>query len=80
MQKVSTKIDDYVYYEAMVPPWLPGCRRLTPAPGYLVEDNVNFITDNIVCITEEGILTTDGKERKVDAIMDSIHLILLDTQ
>jgi cation diffusion facilitator CzcD-associated flavoprotein CzcO len=59
-------------YNAMVPTWLPGCRRLTPGPGYLealVEDNVNFITDSIVKITEEGILTAHGKERKVDAIV-----------
>jgi hypothetical protein len=59
-------------FEAMVPAWLPGCRRLTPGPGYLealVEHNVNFITDQIVKITEEGILTADGKERKVDAIV-----------
>ena len=59
-------------FDAMVPNWLPGCRRLTPGPGYLealVEDNVNFITDKIVKITEEGLLTADGQERKVDAIV-----------
>jgi cation diffusion facilitator CzcD-associated flavoprotein CzcO len=59
-------------YDAMVPTWLPGCRRLTPGPSYLealVEDNVDFITDKIVKFTEEGVLTTDGKERKVDAIV-----------
>ena len=59
-------------FDAMVPAWLPGCRRLTPGPGYLealVEDNVEFITNPIVTITEQGILTADGKERKVDAIV-----------
>lgn len=59
-------------YRNLIPSWLPGCRRLTPGPGYLealVEDNVEFITDSIVKITQEGILTADGKERKVDAIV-----------
>ena len=58
--------------DAIIPTWLPGCRRLTPGPGYLealVEDNVDFITDSIVKITPEGILTADGQERKVDAIV-----------
>jgi hypothetical protein len=59
-------------YEAILPTWLPGCRRLTPGPGYLealVEDNVNFVTTPIVKLTEHGILTSDGKERVVDAIV-----------
>ena len=59
-------------FESLVPTWLPGCRRLTPGPGYLealVEDNVNFITDKIVKVTEKGIITADGQEREVDAIV-----------
>jgi hypothetical protein len=59
-------------YKALLPTWLPGCRRLTPGPGYLealVEDNVDFITGSIIKVTETGIVTADGKERKVDAIV-----------
>ncbi|KAL6231968.1 hypothetical protein BDW75DRAFT_247546 [Aspergillus navahoensis] len=58
--------------EALEPKWPPGCRRLTPGPGYLealVEDNVNFISTKIKRFTPEGIETVDGTERKVDVII-----------
>jgi len=58
--------------KAMEPQWPPGCRRLTPGPGYLealCEDNVDFIHDKIKRIVPEGIETVDGKLRKVDIIV-----------
>ncbi|KAJ5924897.1 hypothetical protein N7454_007536 [Penicillium verhagenii] len=58
--------------EALEPAWPPGCRRLTPGPGYLealVEDNVEFVPTKIKCFTPEGIYTMDDKERKVDVII-----------
>jgi len=58
--------------DALEPSWPPGCRRLTPGPGYLealVEDNVNFISTKIKRITTSGIETVDGKQRDVDLII-----------
>lgn len=58
--------------EALEPKWPPGCRRLTPGPGYLealVEDNVHFISTKIKRITPDGIETVDGKVRDVDLII-----------
>jgi cation diffusion facilitator CzcD-associated flavoprotein CzcO len=52
--------------EALEPNWPPGCRRLTPGPGYLealCEDNVNFINTKIKRFTKEGIETVDGREK-----------------
>ncbi|KAB8299226.1 hypothetical protein EYC80_001318 [Monilinia laxa] len=60
--------------DEIVPDFAPNCRRLTPGPGYLealTEDNVSFIRTPIERFTEEGIVTTDGVERKVDAIICS---------
>jgi cation diffusion facilitator CzcD-associated flavoprotein CzcO len=60
--------------ESIVPDFSPMCRRLTPGPGYLealTEDNVSFITTPISHFTKEGIVTTDGTERKVDAVICS---------
>ncbi|KAE8440550.1 hypothetical protein EG329_007243 [Mollisiaceae sp. DMI_Dod_QoI] len=57
---------------SIVPDFSPNCRRLTPGPGYLealAEDNVNFITTPISHFTEHGIVTTDGTERNVDAVI-----------
>lgn len=58
--------------KALEPSFPPGCRRLTPGPGYLealVEDNVNFINTKIKRFVPEGIETVDGTVRKVDVII-----------
>lgn len=47
-------------------------RRLTPGIGYLealTKENVELVTDSIAEITEDGILTADGKHRMFDAII-----------
>ncbi|KAK4641391.1 hypothetical protein QC761_502310 [Podospora bellae-mahoneyi] len=57
--------------EHIVPDFSPNCRRLTPGPGYLEaisEDNVEYITSRIARFTKDGIVTVDGRERKVDAV------------
>ncbi|OGM45371.1 flavin-binding monooxygenase [Aspergillus bombycis] len=58
--------------DKILPSFAPGCRRITPGPGYLEalsEDNVSFVSDAISHVTEEGIVTVDGTLRKVDAII-----------
>jgi cation diffusion facilitator CzcD-associated flavoprotein CzcO len=58
--------------EQIIPDFAPLCRRLTPGPGYLealTEDNVSYITTPIERFTENGIITVDGNERKVDAVI-----------
>lgn len=56
----------------ILPDFSPNCRRLTPGPGYLealTQNNVSFISTPIARFTEDGIITEDGIERKVDAII-----------
>jgi cation diffusion facilitator CzcD-associated flavoprotein CzcO len=58
--------------KSLMPEWAPGCRRLTPGPGYLeacCEDNVDFVSTPIKCVHEDSIETVDGKIRKVDMII-----------
>jgi hypothetical protein len=58
--------------DQILPDFPPGCRRLTPGPRYLeslCEKNVNVISEPIVRITENGIITTDGAHRDVNAII-----------
>lgn len=60
--------------DEIVPDFSPNCRRLTPGLGYLealTEDNVSFIRTPIERFTKDGISTTDGIERKVDAVICS---------
>lgn len=45
-------------FDAIVPTFAPGCRRLTPGKGYLealTENNVEVVKDSIVEISETGI-------------------------
>lgn len=56
----------------IVPKWSPGCRRISPGDGYLealVKDNVEPVFGGISRITENGIVTEDGKEHKLDIIV-----------
>lgn len=59
-------------YESLIPSFPPGCRRLTPGPGYLealVENNVTFIGTGIQNVTENGIIDNKGEFHEVDAII-----------
>ncbi|KAG8529134.1 uncharacterized protein KY384_005769 [Bacidia gigantensis] len=58
--------------EHIVPDFSPNCRRLTPGPGYLealTQPNLDFIRIPITRFTKDGIVTADGVERKVDAVI-----------
>jgi hypothetical protein len=59
--------------EKMIPKnFNPGCRRPTPAPGYLealVSPNTTTFTDPISCITETGFVDHEGNEHAVDVII-----------
>ncbi|KAH8726481.1 hypothetical protein GQ44DRAFT_726051 [Phaeosphaeriaceae sp. PMI808] len=50
----------------------PGCRRPTPAPGYLealVADNTTIYMDTIASITSTGFIDHEGTEHEVDVII-----------
>ena len=58
--------------EHLLPDFSPNCRRLTPGPGYLealAQPNVEYIRTPIAEFTSDGIVTTDGMERKIEAVI-----------
>lgn len=58
-------------FDHIKPNFAPGCRRLTPGPGFLEalsEDNVNFIRDRIQRIEPKGVVTEDGKLHEIDVL------------
>ncbi|KAI0555046.1 hypothetical protein F4679DRAFT_149133 [Xylaria curta] len=58
--------------KALIPTYPLGCRRMTPAPGYLEalrSPNVDVITEGIACIVKEGIQLESGEIIKLDAII-----------
>ncbi len=73
IETMSQRVNgDQEWLEKLVPEYAPGCKRPTPAPGYiesLISPKVEFITDAIVEATETGLITEDGKLRNVDAII-----------
>lgn len=59
-------------FEALIPSFSPGCRRLTPGPGYLealTQKNVEFITSPITRLSENAIHTSDGNSYEIDALV-----------
>jgi hypothetical protein len=59
-------------FEALLPSFSPGCRRLTPGPGYLealTQPNVAFVTSPITHISESAVHTADGKAHEIDALV-----------
>lgn len=65
--KLKPEIADF-----LIPDFPPFCKRITPGPGYLEalsEAHVSVITQPITQVDEEGIITSDGAKRPVDAII-----------
>lgn len=59
-------------FNALLPSFSPGCRRLTPGPGYLealTQPNVAFITSPITRISPDAIHTADGATHTIDALV-----------
>lgn len=59
--------------ENMIPKnFNPGCRRPTPAPGYLealVAPNAKIFTENLTQMTEKGFIDANGVEHAVDVFI-----------
>jgi cation diffusion facilitator CzcD-associated flavoprotein CzcO len=56
----------------LLPSFAPGCKRLTPGPGFLealTEDNVEFIPTTIKRITEAGVELDNGRHIDLDALV-----------
>lgn len=67
-QKLAKKPE---LFDAIIPTFAPGCRRLTPGKGYLealVQDNVQVTNETIAEITETGVRLASGREVQVDAL------------
>ncbi|KAH6691332.1 hypothetical protein F5X68DRAFT_252255 [Plectosphaerella plurivora] len=59
-------------YEAILPTFAPGCRRLTPGPGYLEslqEDNVTFNNKAIEEVNPSGVKMATGEQIDLDVLV-----------
>ncbi|KAG2413129.1 hypothetical protein HFD88_010688 [Aspergillus terreus] len=58
--------------ELLIPKFAPGCRRLTPGPGYLealTEPNVAVSFGEIEAVVPEGIIMKDGTKFELDVLV-----------
>lgn len=58
--------------DALMPQFPPGCRRLTPGPGYLealTQENVEFVNTDIAAIESSGVRTVDDKFHELDVLV-----------
>ena len=76
-EKMATKhlgsaIADPALRAKLTPSYTMGCKRILISNDYypaLARENVEVVTDRILRVTKKGVLTRDGQERKVDAII-----------
>ena len=67
-----TEVFDTEMAKKLIPSYEVGCKRVTPSNSYLQSfnrDNVALVTDEIDCITEDGIKTKNGTLYEVDSLV-----------
>jgi cyclohexanone monooxygenase len=72
LQNIQRGISDPALREAVTPHFQIGCKRILISNDYypaLDSEHVDLVTDGIREITPTGIVTADGTEREVDAII-----------
>lgn len=70
--RINKAIRDPALRAKLTPDYTPGCKRLLISNDYypaLGRTNVQVITDGIKAVTARGIVTHDGQEHPVDAII-----------
>ena len=71
-RRLAKEIPDPELREKLVPDYPMGCKRVLISNDYipaLARPNVEVVTDDVVAVTEHGVRSADGRERKVDAIV-----------
>lgn len=69
---LERRVTDPVLREKLTPKYTMGCKRVLMSNNYfetLQRPNVDLVTDAIVSITKTGVMTADGTEHPVDAII-----------
>ncbi|CZR46022.1 monooxygenase family protein [Fusarium proliferatum ET1] len=70
--QMKIKIKDPSLLQGFTPEFVPGCRRITPGDPFInavQEPNVEVVFKGVAKLTEDGVVDTDGVERKVDAVV-----------
>jgi cation diffusion facilitator CzcD-associated flavoprotein CzcO len=66
------QVNDESLRQRLRPPYALGCKRIIYSNDYyraLTRSNVELVTDAIVRITPQGVVTADGCEREIDTLV-----------
>jgi cation diffusion facilitator CzcD-associated flavoprotein CzcO len=69
---LADQVKDPVLRSKLTPDYPIGCKRILVGDDYypaLVRDHVEVVTDAIARVTEDAVVTADGREHPVDAIV-----------
>jgi len=72
LANIKRGVSDPALREEVTPDYRIGCKRILISNSWypaLDRDNVDLVTDGIAAVTPTGIVTKDGVEREVDAIV-----------
>ncbi len=72
LRYLKKSVPDETLREKLTPKYVMGCKRVLISNNYypaLIRSNVEVITDPIQEINNTGILTKDGKQRNIDALI-----------
>ncbi|CAK7231192.1 hypothetical protein SCUCBS95973_007828 [Sporothrix curviconia] len=73
LERILERLDgDEEWLRRITPDYVVGCKRPTPAPGYieaLKTPALSYITEKIVRVDETGLITADNTHRPADIIV-----------
>ncbi|MBI3558444.1 MAG: NAD(P)/FAD-dependent oxidoreductase [Deltaproteobacteria bacterium] len=72
MRHMQAAVRDPVLREKLTPNYTMGCKRILPSNDYypaIARENVRLVTNGISEIHPHAVVTRDGKEHRVDAII-----------
>ena len=71
-RQIATQVEDPELLERVTPAYTIGCKRILPSNGWypaLQRPNVELVTDAITEVRPNAVVTADGREHEVDAII-----------
>jgi cation diffusion facilitator CzcD-associated flavoprotein CzcO len=71
-RRLAEQVPDEGLREALDPGYVMGCKRVLLSDDYyaaLTRPGVELVTEPIERLSETGVVTTDGREREVDAVI-----------
>lgn len=71
-RQIKSQVEDPELLERVTPEYTIGCKRILPSNGWypaLQKPNVELVTDLITEVRPNAVVTADGREHEVDAIV-----------